>query len=116
VLRRCGDVPNDTFRLDDADGAKQRRALVEEDVQMTLETEYLVRHELGKLLGADYRGRFLCVACLGPLVRGALGTTYTKGQIERALYTVSRTLGALTHRHSFVCNQCGKTAPCLSAR
>jgi hypothetical protein len=83
---------------------------------MTLATEYLVCHELGKLLGADYRGRFLCVACLGPLVRGALGTTYTKGPIERALYAVSRTPGALTHRHSFVCDQCGKTAPCLSAR
>jgi hypothetical protein len=83
---------------------------------MMLATEHLVRHELGKLLGADYRGRFLCVACLGPLVRAALGTTYTKGQIVRALVAVSKSPGALRQNHLFLCDQCGKIAPCLSAR
>jgi hypothetical protein len=80
---------------------------------MTLATEYLVRHELGKLLGADYRGRFLCVTCLGPLVRSALGTTYTKGQVERALLAVSKSPGTLRQKHSFLCDQCGRIATCL---
>ena len=78
---------------------------------MTLSIEYLVRHEAGKLLRD--RGRFFCVSCLALSLRGALGTTYTKGQIERALQTVSKTPGALIYKHAFVCDQCGKTAPCL---
>jgi hypothetical protein len=40
-------------------------------------------------------------------------TYYTKGQIERALQTVSRTPSALTYKHAFVCDQCGKIALCL---
>jgi hypothetical protein len=80
---------------------------------MALATEYLVRHELGKLFQGDCRGRFLCVSCLLPLLRGALGTAYTKGQIERVLLAVSKSPGELTHKRSFVCDQCGKTAPCL---
>ena len=78
---------------------------------MTLSIEHFVRHEAGKLLRA--RGRFFCVSCLARLVGDALGTTYTKGQIARALQTVSKTPGALTYKHSIVCDQCGKIAPCL---
>jgi hypothetical protein len=37
-------------------------------------------------------------------------TYYTKGQIERALQTVSRTRSALTYKHAFVCDQCNKIA------
>jgi hypothetical protein len=40
-------------------------------------------------------------------------TYYTKGQIERALQTVSKTPGAMTYKHAFVCDHCGKTASCL---
>jgi len=89
---------------------------MDEEVEMSLSIEYLARHEVGKLLRESYPGRFFCVSCLATLLRGALGTTYTKGQIERALHTVSRTPGALMYKHSFVCDECGKTAPCLSAK
>ena len=57
--------------------------------------------------------RFFRAACLAAFLRDALGTAYTKGQIERALQRVSRTPGALTYKHASVCDQCGKTAPCL---
>jgi len=36
--------------------------------------------------------------------------------VEAALRTIAKTPGALTYKHAFVCDQCGKTAPCLSAR
>ena len=78
---------------------------------MNLSIEYAVRHEAGKMLRE--KGRAFCVPCLATFLRDALGTTYTKGQIERALQTVSKTPGALTYKRSFVCDQCGKTAPCL---
>jgi hypothetical protein len=42
-----------------------------------------------------------------------LGTTYSKGQIERALHTVSKTPAALTYKRAFVCGLCAKTMPCL---
>jgi hypothetical protein len=80
---------------------------------MTLATEYVVRQELGKQLGGDYRGRFVCVLCLGPLVRAALGTNYTRGQVERALRAVSKSPGSLRQRHVFLCDKCGKIASCL---
>jgi hypothetical protein len=83
---------------------------------MSLPIEYLARHEVGKLLRESYPGRFFCISCLATLLLGALGTTYTKGQIERALQMMSKTPGALTYKHSFVCDQCGKIAPCLSAK
>jgi protein-arginine kinase activator protein McsA len=80
---------------------------------MSLSIEYIVRHEASKQLRA--RGRFFCVSCLATFLRDVLGT-YTKVQIERALQTVSKTPGALTYKHAFVCDQCGKTAPCLGAK
>ena len=83
---------------------------------MTLSLEYLVRHESGKLLRDRFPGRFFCASCLAAFLRPALGITYTKAQIERALQTVSKTPGALTYKHAFVCDQCGKTAPCLGGR
>ena len=70
---------------------------------MSLLIEYIVRHEAGKLLRE--KGRAFCVPCVATFLRDALGTAYTKGQIEQAL--------ALTYKRSFVCHQCGKTAPCL---
>jgi len=80
---------------------------------MSLSIEYLVRHEAAKLLREMYPGRFFCASCLARCLRGAVGTTYSKGQIERALHTVSKTPGALTYKHAFVCGLCGKTLPCL---
>lgn len=80
---------------------------------MSLSIEYLVRHEAAKLLREMYPGRFFCISCLALSLRGVLGITYTKGQIERALQTVSKTPGALTYQHAFVCGLCGKTLPCL---
>jgi hypothetical protein len=81
---------------------------------MTPLTEDLVRREVGKLLRVDYRGQIICFSCLVTFVRDSFGTTYTKGQIERALRVVSKSPGALTYTHSFICDQCGKTMPCLS--
>jgi hypothetical protein len=78
---------------------------------MSLSIEYIVRHEAGKLLRE--KGRAFCVPCVATFLRDALGTTYTKGQIERALQTVSKTPGAMIYKHAFVCDQCGKTAACL---
>jgi hypothetical protein len=78
---------------------------------MNLSIEYAVRHEAGKLLRE--KGRAFCVPCLATFLRDALGTTYTKGQIERALQTVSKTPGALTYKRSFVCDQCGKIRSCF---
>ena len=80
---------------------------------MNYSIEYRVRHEAGRLLRETYWGRFFCAACLAAFLRDTLGTAYTKAQIERALQTVSRTPGALIYEHAFVCDQCGKTAPCL---
>jgi len=82
---------------------------------MTLSLEYLVRHEAGKLLRDRFPGRFFCVSCLATFLRDALGT-YTKAQIERALQAVSKTPGALTYKHTFVCDQCGRTMPCLGVK
>jgi len=78
---------------------------------MNFSIEYSVRHEAGKLLRE--KGRAFCISCLARFVRDALGTTYTKGQIERALQMVSKTSGALTYKRSFVCDQYGKFAPCF---
>jgi hypothetical protein len=61
-------------------------------------------------------GRLFCVSCLAAFLRPALGTDYTKAQIERALQTVSTIPGALIYKDAFVCDQCGKTAPCLGAK
>jgi hypothetical protein len=83
---------------------------------MTLSLEYLVRHEAGKLLRDRSPGRFFCVPCLAAFLRPALGTDYTKVQIERALQAVSKTPAALTYKHTFVCDQCGKTMPCLGVK
>jgi hypothetical protein len=83
---------------------------------MSLSVEYLVRHEAAKLLRDRFSGRFFCVSCLAAFLRPALGTTHTKGQIERALQTVSKTPGALTYKPVFVCDECGKTLPCLSVK
>ncbi len=74
-----------------------------------------VRREVGRLLRGDYRSRFLCASCLTRLVRDSLSPTYTKGQIERGVHTVFRLPGALRDRHSFVCDLCGQTKPCLGA-
>jgi hypothetical protein len=81
---------------------------------MNLSIEYAVRHEAGKLLRE--KGRAFCVPCLATFLRDALGTIYTKGQIERALQTVSKTPGALSYKRSFVCDQCGKAVPCFGDR
>jgi len=78
---------------------------------MNFSIEYSVRHEAGKLLRE--KGRAFCISCLARFVRDALGTTYTKGQIERALQMVSKTSGALTYKRSFVCDQCGKIGACF---
>ena len=83
---------------------------------MSLSVEYLVRHEAANLLRAGAPGRFLCLSCLEKALRIPLGPAHTKGRVEAALRTIVRTPGALTYKHAFVCDQCGKTAPCLSAR
>jgi len=83
---------------------------------MSLSIEYLVRHEVAKLLRGGAPGLFLCLSCLEKALRIPLGAAHTKGRVEGALRAVSRTPGALTYKHAFVCDQCGKTAPCLSAR
>jgi hypothetical protein len=80
---------------------------------MNYSIEYRVRHEAGRLLREMYPGRFFCAICLAAFFRETLGTDYTKVQIERALQTVSKTPGAMTYKRAFVCDQCGKTAPCL---
>lgn len=82
---------------------------------MNYSIEYRVRHEAGRLPRETYRGRFFCVACLAALLRDTLGTAYTKAQIERALQTVSNS-GAMIYKHAFVCDQCGKTTPCLGVK
>jgi len=75
-----------------------------------------VRHEVSKLLRVEYRGKFMCVSCLLKFAVERFGTTlYTRGQIERALDTIFRSRGALRRVHRFVCDQCGKTLPCLTA-
>ena len=84
--------------------------------EMNYSIEYRVRHKTGRLLREMYPGRFFCTVCLATFLRGALGTAFTKGQIERALQTVSKTPGAMTYKQAFICDQCGKTAPCLGAK
>jgi hypothetical protein len=79
-------------------------------------TEDLVRREVGKLLRVDYRGRVICLACLATLVRAARGGMFTKGQIDRAILGLAKSPGAMTYMPAFVCDQCGKTMPCLSAK
>jgi hypothetical protein len=78
-------------------------------------TEDLVRREASRLLRGPYRGKFLCFSCLGSFIRDALGTGRTKGQIERALLAISKSPGALVHKRSFVCDQCGNDLPCFGA-
>jgi len=78
-------------------------------------TEDLVRREVSRLLRGPYRGRFLCVSCVVSLVRDAVGTARTKGQIERALLGVSKSPGALIHKQSFIFDHCGNALPCLGA-
>jgi len=55
----------------------------------------------------------LGVACrdMGP-VRVPVISTSSPRCIERGL---AKSLGALTYRASFMCDQCGKAWPCLSA-
>jgi len=78
--------------------------------------EDFMRREVSKLLRVDYRGKFMCATCLLKLAVERFGTTlYTRGQIERALDAVFRSPGALRRVHRFVCDQCGKTLPCLTA-
>ena len=62
-----------------------------------------------------YPRRFFCAACLAAFLRDALGTAYTKGQIERALQTVLRTPGALTYKHAPVTNA-GRLLPALGIK
>ena len=83
---------------------------------MSLSIEYLVRHEAAKLLRAGAPGRFLCLSCLEKALRIPLGAAHTRGRVEGALRTISRTPGALTYKRAFVCDQCGKTASCLSGK
>ena len=83
---------------------------------MTPLTEDVVRREVGKLLRVEYRGQRICVSCLVTFLRNSLGITYTKGQIERTLRVVAHSPGALTYKHSIVCDRCGKMMPCLSAQ
>ena len=78
-------------------------------------TEDLVRREASRLLRGPDRGKFLCLSCLGSFIRNALGTGRTKGQIERALLAIFKSPGALVHKRSFVCDQCGNDLPCLGA-
>jgi hypothetical protein len=80
---------------------------------MTVSIEYFVRREAARLLRASFPGLFFCLSCLARFLRSALDTTYTKGQIEGALQTVSQTPGSLTYKRAFVCGECGKMAPCL---
>jgi hypothetical protein len=78
--------------------------------------EDFIRREVSKLLRIDYRGKFMCSTCLLKLVVERFGTTpYTRGQFERALDAVFGSPGALRRVHAFVCDQCGKTLPCLTA-
>ena len=90
--------------------------MAEEGVEVTPPTGDVVRREVGKLLRVDYRGQIICFSCLVTFLRNSLGIKYTKGQIERTLHVVSNSPGALSYKHSFVCDQCGKRMPCLSAQ
>jgi hypothetical protein len=84
---------------------------------MNLSIEYLVRHEAAKLLRQGVPGRFLCLTCLEKALRTALGAAHTRGRVDRALRTVSRIPGAeFTSKHAFICDRCGKTGVCLSAK
>jgi hypothetical protein len=82
---------------------------------MSFTTEDIIRPEVGFLLRGDYRGKFLCSPCLVKLIRERLGTNLSTAKIERALDVVLRSPGALRRVHAFVCDQCGKTLPCLTA-
>ena len=78
-------------------------------------TEDLVRREASRLLRGPYRGKFLCFSCLGSFIRKTLATARTEDQIERALLAVSKSPGALVHKRSFICDECGSALRCLGA-
>ena len=76
-----------------------------------------VRREATRLLRAGTPGQFLCALCLVRLVQDALGTAYTRGQIDRALALIARSPGpSLSYQRSVVCDRCGRTASCLGAK
>ena len=76
-------------------------------------TEDAIRREVSRLLRGSFRSQFLCMPCLAAFVRDLGGTTYTKGQIDRALIGMQKSPGALASKRSFICDQCGKTASCF---
>lgn len=78
-------------------------------------TEDLVRREASRLLRGPYRGKFVCFTCLGSFIRKTLATARTEDQIERALLAVSKPPGALVHKRSFICDECGSAVPMSGA-
>ena len=78
-------------------------------------TVEVVRRNVSKLLREVNHGAFICSPCLNRLIRDSSGTTFTKGQIERALDAVFKSPGALMRKYSFVCDRCGNTMTCLGA-
>ena len=85
----------------------------EEEGSMTFTTEDIIRPEVGFLLRGDYRGNFLCAACLVRLIRERLGINLSTSKIERALDAVFKSPGALTRLPSFRCDLCQTMLPCL---
>jgi hypothetical protein len=74
------------------------------------------RREVGRLLRVDHRDMVVCSLCLLRVTIARCGTArYTRGRMERALDAIFLSPGALRRLHAFICDQCGKAVPCLTA-
>ncbi len=80
---------------------------------MTYTTEDFVRREVGDLLRGEYRGKFLCSACLVKMTLERLHTGWRKSEIARAMGKVFDAPGAIKSLPSSQCANCQKTMPCL---
>jgi hypothetical protein len=76
----------------------------------------VVRREVNRLFADRYRGHCLCMSCLVAFVHALLWSSYTRSRIRGALHGILKSPGTLRHEPSLVCDQCGKTAACLSAK
>ena len=80
---------------------------------MTHTTEDFVRREVGDLLRGEYRGKFLCSACLVKMTLDRLHTGWRKSEIARVTGKVFDAPGANKSLPSSQCANCQKTMPCL---
>jgi len=95
-----------------AEGAQMRRR----ENRMSDTAKDFIRREVGNLLRVVYRDMVGCSLCFFKPMIARFGTAqYTRGQAERSLDASFRSPGALRRIHRFVCDQCGKTLPCLTA-